>query len=60
MFLLGSTDKKYHLFGPNFTNEIDNGQYLKLASLGIPHSENENPLVVISMMKAVGTWKDSQ
>jgi hypothetical protein len=58
MFWIGSTDGKFHLFGPHFTNEIDSAQALRLASMGIPHQDKQNPLVVISMMKAVGTWKD--
>lgn len=58
MFWIGTTDGKYHLLGPNFTNEIDSNQALQLAGMGMPNMQKQNPLVVISMMKAVGTWKD--
>ena len=57
MFLIGSTDGKYHVLAPNYTKEVSSAEYLSLAGLGFPHAEKQNPLVVIAHMQAMGTWK---
>lgn len=58
MFWIGSTDGKWHLFGPKFTQQISSQSALRYASMGMMHLVDQDPLVVIAAMKDCGTWVD--
>jgi hypothetical protein len=54
MFMIGTTDGKYHLLTATHHQVISAEEYYELASLGLPHKENQNPLIVARHQQALG------
>ncbi len=51
--ILASDGKKFFILAPNYVKEIDGGQYLRLAGIGVPHYDDPNPLALLSLLRDV-------
>lgn len=54
MFLIATTERKHFLLTPVHTQQIPDTLYVKLASMGVPHKEDEPPLAIVQYQQALG------
>lgn len=53
MFMIGTTEQKYFLLTTARIQQIPAEEYFALAGVGIPHQENQNPLVLVRHQQAL-------
>lgn len=53
MFLIGTTENKHFLLTPQRTQQIPPEEYVELASMGVPHKENQHPLILVRHQQAL-------
>lgn len=54
MIMIGTTEGKYFLLTEAKTQQVPAEEYFELATMGVPHKENQHPLIVVRHQQAFG------